>query len=411
MTLRHAAALALVGWYLMMTPPVCGELLILPENAPQYRLEKPSLNPQVPFMRELFILIAHLLVTLAKLTRPGGLGAVAAESLAVKHQLLIMKRAQRRAPKLTPLDRLALGICSLLASPKRLSKMALILKPSTLLCFHHALVKCKYSLLYSGRTRRRPGPKGPSKELICAVVEMKQRNPRFGCRKIAEQISRAFAIEINKDVVRRILIQHYRPVSGGDGPSWLTIIGHAKDSLWSVDLFRCESILLKSYWIMVVMDVFTRRIIGFGVAMADLDGPDICRMFNRATAQQTPPKYLSSDNDPLFRYHRWLANLRILEVDEIKAIPCTPRSHAFVERLIGSVRREYLDRTLFWNQSDLERKLDSYKAYYNQHRCHTGLAGATPADRSGALRHPIASLKSHHWRQHCRGLFQTPVAA
>ena len=267
---------------------MCGELLILPENAPQYRLAKPSLNPQVPFMRELFILITHLLVTLAKLTRPGGLGAVAAESLAVKHQLLIMKRVQRRAPKLTPWDRLALGICSLLASPKRLSKMALILKPSTLLCFHHALVKCKYSLLYSGTTRRRPGPKGPSKELICAVVEMKQRNPRFGCRKIAEQISRAFAIEINKDVVRRILIQHYRPVSGGDGPSWLTIIGHAKDSLWSVDLFRCESILLKSYWIMVVMDVFTRRIIGFGVAMADLDGPDICRMFNRAIAQQTP---------------------------------------------------------------------------------------------------------------------------
>jgi hypothetical protein len=62
-------------------------------------------------MRELFILIAHLLVTLAKLARPGGLGAVAAESLAVKHQLLIMKRAQRRAPNLTSWDRLVLGVC------------------------------------------------------------------------------------------------------------------------------------------------------------------------------------------------------------------------------------------------------------------------------------------------------------
>ena len=89
---------------------------------------------------------------------------------------------------------------------------------------------------------------------------MKRRNPRFGCRKIAEQVSRAFAVEINKDIVRRILIQHYRPVPGGDGPAWLTVIGHAKDSLWSVDFFRCESILLKSYWVMVVMDVFTRRI-------------------------------------------------------------------------------------------------------------------------------------------------------
>jgi putative transposase len=94
--------------------------------------------------------------------------------------------------------------------------------------------------------------------------------------------------------------------------------------LWSADFFRCESILLKSYWIMVVMDVFTRRIIGFGVAAADLDGPIICRMFNRAIAKQTPPKYLSSDHDPLFRFHRWLANLRILGVDEIKAISGTP---------------------------------------------------------------------------------------
>ena len=101
----------------------------------------------------------------------------------------------------------------------------------------------------------------------------------------------------------------------------------------------------------------------------------------------------------------------LLEVDEIKTMPCTPVSHTFVERLIGTVRREYLDRTLFWNRGDLERKLDNYKAYYNQHRCHTGLAGATPAERSGVPAQPIAKLESYTWRQHCNGLFQTPTAA
>ena len=152
-----------------------------------------------------------------------------------------------------------------------------------------------------------------------------------------------------------------------------------------------------------------RRIIGLGVAPADLDGPVICRMFNRAIARETPPKYLSSDNDPLFRLHRWCANLRILEVDEINTIPCTPLSHPFVERLIGTVRREYLDRTFFWNRGDLERKLDNYQAYYNQHRCHTGLAGATPAERSGGPTQLSAKLESYTWRQHCHGLFQTPT--
>src|SRR6202158_4488216 len=197
-------------------------------------------------MREVLFLIAHLLVTQVRLARPRGLGAVAAESLAVKHQLLIMKRAQRRAPKLTPWDRLTLGFCALFVARERLSKMAVILKPSTLLHFHQALVKRKYYLLYNSSKRHRPGPKGPSKELIDAVVEMKRRNPHFGCRKIAEQMSSAFAIEINKDMVRRILIRYYQPAPGGDGPSWLAVIGWGKDRLWSVDLFRCESILLRS---------------------------------------------------------------------------------------------------------------------------------------------------------------------
>jgi putative transposase len=333
------------------------------------------------------------------------------KSLAVKHQLLIMKRSQRRTLNLTSWNRLLPGFYTLLVSPKRLRKMAVITEPSTLQRLHHALVKCKYHLLYGSNRPRRPGPKGPSSELIAAVVEMKRRNPRMGCRKIAEQISNAFGLAINKDVVRRVLIQHYRSGPGGNGPSWLSVIGQARDRLWSVDLFRFESILLRSYWVMVVMDVFTRRVIGFGVAAAYLDGPSVCRMFNRAIARQRMPKHLSSDHDPLFRLQRWLANLRILEIDEIKSIPCTPRSHAFIERLIGTIRREYLDQTLFWNQGDLERKLDSYKVYYNRHRCHTGLAGITPAQLSGAPAHPIAKLESYRWRQHCNGLFQTPIAA
>src|SRR6202521_2452890 len=122
---------------------------------------------------------------------------------------------------------------------------------------------------------------------------MKRRNPRLGCRRIAQQIAHAFGIEIDKDVVRRVLAQHYRPASGTDGPSWLTLIAQTKDSLWSLDLFRCESILLRSHWVLLVMDVFTRRIIGFGVEREYIDGVSVCRMFNQAVAGQHRPKHLS----------------------------------------------------------------------------------------------------------------------
>jgi hypothetical protein len=79
-------------------------------------------------------------------------------------------------------------------------------------------------------------------------------------------------------------------------------------------------------------------------------------MFNTAISTQGTPHYLSSDNDPLFRYHQWQASLRILEIKKIKSIPYTPVSHPFVERLIGTIRREYLDHVFFWNTQDLERK-------------------------------------------------------
>src|ERR1700745_602912 len=126
---------------------------------------------------------------------------------------------------------------------------------------------------------------------------------------------------------------------------------------------------------MLVMDVFTRRIIGFGIAPACIDGVSVCRMFNCATAGQPKPKSLSPDHDPLFRFHRWLANLRVLEVEEIKSVPYAPVSHPFVERLIGTIRREFLDHVLIWSAIDLQRKLEEFRIYYNEDRVHQSLGG------------------------------------
>ena len=161
----------------------------------------------------------------------------------------------------------------------------------------------------------------------------------------------------------------------------------------------------------MVMDVFTRRIIGFGVERSYIDGLSVCRMFNHAIAGQPVPKHISSDHDPLFQFHRWLANLRILEIEEIKSVPHAPVSHPFIERLIGTIRREYLDRIFFWNALDLTRKLGEFAAYYNANRVHRSLDGTTPAQRSGAPSPTPATLHCYAWQQHCRGLFQSPLTA
>jgi len=131
-------------------------------------------------MRDLILLLVHVATTVLRLVEPGGVRAVLAESVLTKHQLLILSRSRRRAPNLRSLDRLIAGFCSLWITPNRHGRLAIAFRPSTFLNFHRAMVQRKYRLLFSSKQRMRPGPKGPTEDLIQAVIEMKQRNPTLG---------------------------------------------------------------------------------------------------------------------------------------------------------------------------------------------------------------------------------------
>jgi len=123
-------------------------------------------------MKDLLALIAHLVTTVAKLLRPSGARAVLAGSLFMKQQLLIINRARRRAPNLSALDHL-LCLWSLFLRPRHIRRAAVIIRSSTLLKFHNLLKQRKYRPLYASRRKGKPGPKGPSPELIQAIVELK----------------------------------------------------------------------------------------------------------------------------------------------------------------------------------------------------------------------------------------------
>ena len=131
-------------------------------------------------MRDFIVLFVHVIVTCVRLARPSGLRSVVAESALVRHQLLILNRGRKRAPNLRATDRLAAGLLTLLMSPARILRSAIVPKPSTLLHLHNLLGKRKYRMLFSPQRGRRPGPKGPNKELIDAVVAMKRRKSQLG---------------------------------------------------------------------------------------------------------------------------------------------------------------------------------------------------------------------------------------
>jgi hypothetical protein len=121
-----------------------------------------------------------------------------------------------------------------------------------------------------------------------------------------------------------------------------------------------------------------------------------------------PPAVIVSGQAERAQGKRCLQGSPRLEIQEVKTVPYAPLSHPFVERIIGTIRRECLDHTVFWTTADLEAKLSEFRDYYNHHRTHTGRAGTTPAQEATPSR---LDINSYRWRQHCRGLYQTPMAA
>jgi putative transposase len=210
--------------------PVLCELLIPYENN---RL--PYVCSSVKWHHAFIELLVHFVTTVFKLLKPGGVKVVMAESIAVKHQFIITNCRRKRAPALVASDRFLFGLLATLIGERRLQKVAVIIKPATILDFHQALLKRKYSKLYSNKAKKIPGKKAQDQDFIDLVIEMKRRNPSFGYGRISMQIFEAFGIPISRFAVGRILRKNKHSLPSGDGPSWLTSIGHIEDSLWSRD--------------------------------------------------------------------------------------------------------------------------------------------------------------------------------
>ena len=134
-------------------------------------------------------------------------------------------------------------------------------------------------------------------------------------------------------------------------------------------------------------------------------------MFNPVISGQGLPTRLSTDPDPLFQFHRWQANLRILDVETVQTMSQVPWSHPFIEPLIATIRREYLDRLFFWTVDDLGRKLELFKNYYNRARVHQGLFGDAPGEKAGGPKPQAAGLANYRRQSHCLGAFELPIAA
>ena len=287
-------------------------------------------------MRDPIILLVHLIATLARLMGPGGLRSVVAESLLVKQQLLMLNRSRHRAPNLCASDRILAGVCALFMRPARVFRSAIVLRPSTILNFHRTLRQRKYRLLFSPK-RRRTGPKGPPKDLVDAIVDMKRRNPRWGWPRIAT-------------TDRARLCGRQRQGRGAPSARYARSTGTPLG--WSVlaDVpGACEGSPVEHRPVPVRVGDPAKPL------GAGSDGPIHAAdrrlwhpCWNRGWPGPVPyvqpcdSRALASDA-PQLRPRPAVsvspmacANLRVLQVTEVKSVPYVPLSHPFVERLIGT---------------------------------------------------------------------------
>ena len=161
----------------------CATRLIIPNKIFRIFNEFWYLYSTINGMMKLIALIFSYIVLCLRLLSPGGVRGVTAENIALRQQLITLSRSQKRASRLTFFEKITFGLLASMISVKRLAKIAIILKPATLLKFHKALVNRKYRLLFSNKSSKKPGPKGPDEKVVPLIIEMKKRNPSYGHKR------------------------------------------------------------------------------------------------------------------------------------------------------------------------------------------------------------------------------------
>jgi hypothetical protein len=271
--------------------------------------------------------------------------------------------------------------------PGRIRKAAIVLKPATLTKFRRALLSRNYHRLFSSRKNAKPGPKGPANDLVRVIVELKQRNAHFGCPRIAQQINKAFGVNIDKDVVRRVLAKHYRPAPYDGGPSWLTFLRHTRNSLCSIALFQRKSILSTIHSILLAIGQFTRRLIGCGISGCHFDQLVVCSLSDAGIPVVDDSKSLSPIHDPPFSHHRCRGKL--LGVCHTRTVAIFPRAPPVSEPRIRTRRRNHHDYRSNYSAIGLETEHGALNNYY-----HLFLMPA-PLDENKAARINIETAPSH----------------
>ena len=294
--------------------------------------------------------------------------ALVLENLALRHQLAVLQRTAPR-PRLRTSDRLFWVLLSRLW--RGWADAVSIVQPETVIRWQRA----GFKLFWTWKSRRNgPGRPAVAPEVRALIRRMSRANPLWGAPRIHGELQK-LGIEISQATVSKYLVRHRTPPS----QTWRTFLDNHIRSLVSVDFFTVPTVMFKVLFVFVVLAHDRRRVVHVNVT----DAPTAqwtAQQIVEAFPWETAPRYFLRDRDAVYGVV-FSSRVQALGIREVKTAPRSPWQNPYVERLIGTLRRECLDHMVVLNETHLRRLLRDYLAYYHSARTHLSLDKDSPEPR------------------------------
>jgi transposase InsO family protein len=290
------------------------------------------------------------------------------EILALRHQIIVLKRSVNR-PKLQPWDRF-LWIWLLRFWPKWRSAL-IIVKPETVISWHRK----GFRMFWTWKCRHgKTGRPGISKHVRDLVRTMSKNNSLWGAPRIHGELLK-LGINVSQATVAKYMVRHPKLPS----QAWRTFLKNHVKQLASIDFFTVPTISLRILYVFLALSHERRHVVHFNVT----SHPTVewtAQQLLHAFPYDSAPRYIIRDRDCIYGVDVQ-RQLKDMGIHEVLIAPRSPWQSPYVERLIGSIRRECLDHILTINEESLRSTLRSYFAYYHDSRCHLGLNKDSPEPR------------------------------
>jgi putative transposase len=318
---------------------------------------------------------------------------LALENLALRQQLAVLSQ-QRKRPPLRRRDRLFWVVLSWLYTDWR-SALVLV-QPDTVVRWHQQ----GFRLFWRWKSRtKRVGRPPLDEEIIALIRRMARENPTWGSPRIQAEL-RLLGHDVAEATVAKYRPRHRKPPS----PTWKAFLRNHVGTLASMDFFVVPTATFRLLYVLIILSHARRRVVHFRVTSRP-NAPWVVQQLREAFPFASAPRYLIHDRDSIFgaEVRRCLAGLN---VEQVVIAPRSPWQNPFVERLIGTIRRELLNHVLVLNERHLHRLLSSFFAYYHQARPHASLErnapvarAVEPPERGRVVAEPmVGGLHHRYWR-------------